>query len=295
MHLLNQTKNVYTLTSMACCFVLIVISVYLYFLGHQKNVDQCLLSSSIESSVEKNFSWDLPEQNLLLFGTENFSHVWKNALQDFKLLRETVWPYLDQLVRTTLQSECTAYAAPSRRWVSGGIFLQHRLTEILLALTEMLLEEDNLKTSRFTACETGFGAGHGIALYWAAASRALKRDRSLEVVSFDFYSRVYQPITLNWLSMALYNTSSKKLISVKGNTCNTVPEYFNLNSVCGILHGSSLCPSDNIDLVLFAAGCGTLLTSTAMYSLESTYVYFKNFTNTDDPLTFLPNKNGQWL
>jgi len=82
---------------------------------------------------------------------------------------------------------------------------------------------------------------------------------------------------------------------VKGNTCSAVPEYFSSQLACEIVHGSSLCHSDNIDIVLFAAGCGTILTSTAMDSIESSEVYFRNSTAADDPLTYLPIENGQWL
>jgi len=253
------------------------------------SIDQTLFFTKTGDSLgNKLFLQDLPEWRLPLSRTEYFYRLWNDASYNFKFLRRSVWPYLDQLVGTTLQSQSTAE-------VSGGIFLDDRLTNILLAITQVLLEEDNLKTHRVKVCETGFGAGHGIALYSAAASRAFNRNRGLDVVSFDFFSRVYQPITLNWINNVLYNTSSKELISVEGNTCKTVPEFFNSQSVCGIVHGSSLCPSDNIDLVLFAAGCGTLLTSTAMDTLKGAYVYFRNFDAKDDPLTFLPKKHGQWL
>lgn len=281
---------------MANYFFLITISLLLYVLAKQSDsnsVDQTLLFTRYESSLDVISSQDLPNQTLLPSRMENYYGIWKVALHDFKLLRDRIWPNLDQIVGTTLQSESTA-STPLLQRVSGGIFLNHRLTKILLALTNALLQEESLRASMVKVCETGFGAGHGIALYWAAATRAVKRSGILEVVSFDFYSRVYQPRTLNWLKMSLYNTSDKNLLSVKGNTCKTVPDFFTSQSACGIVHGSSSCPSDNIDIVLFAAGCGTILTSTAMNSFESGFVYFTNYTAVD-PLTFHPNKIGQWL
>jgi len=258
-------------------------------------IGKTLLSTTTEYFLAKQFSQDLHKQSLPPSKTKKFDRMWKHASHHLKLLRDRVWPYMDYLVERALKSGNTTRAAIRERAVSGGIFLNSRFANILLALTEMLLQEDGIETSEVKVCETGFGAGHGVALYWAAASGLIEESISLKVVSFDFYIRVYQPSTLNWLRMELYNTSSRELISVKGDTCWTVPKFFTSQAACGLVHGSSLCPSDDIDIVLFAAACGTILTSTAMDSLESEYVYyFKNFTAEEDPLTFLPNKYGQW-
>jgi len=272
-----------------------IIFLFLYGRANLNHAGQTLFFTKTGDSLDRKLSQQSPKWKLPPSRKLYFYRLWKNASYDFKILRSIIWPFLDQFVETILQSESPGNSEISQREVSGGIFLNPRLSTILIALTQVLLVKDNLKTSRVKVCETGFGAGHGIALYSAAATRALTGSRVLDVVSFDFYDRIYQPTTLNWLSMALYNTSNKELISVKGNTCETVPEFFNSQSVCGIVHGSSLCPSDNIDLVLFAAGCGTILTTSAMNHLWHTHVYFRNFTAKDDPLTFLPKENGQWL
>jgi len=180
--------------------------------------------------------------------------------------------------------------------VSGGIWLDYRLSHALLALTTALLREESASTSRVRVCESGFGAGHSTVVWYAAAMGI----HSIEVFSFDFFKRVYQPIIADWLTKALYNTSMVKLVTIKGNTCETVPGLFNLKATtklqwrCDLIHGSSLCNSDNIDLVLFASSCGTILTSAAMDDLAN-IVYFVNETTKWSPLTYIPKMQGQWL
>eukprot|EP00527_Entomoneis_sp_CCMP2396_P001932 CAMPEP_0198156206 /NCGR_PEP_ID=MMETSP1443-20131203/69536_1 /TAXON_ID=186043 /ORGANISM="Entomoneis sp., Strain CCMP2396" /LENGTH=168 /DNA_ID=CAMNT_0043822991 /DNA_START=718 /DNA_END=1227 /DNA_ORIENTATION=- len=73
-----------------------------------------------------------------------------------------------------------------------------------------------------------------------------------------------------------------------GDSCATVTRHLspnrtkatntninaNINTIpCDVLHGSSLCGTDNIDLVENSP-CGILLTSTAMASLTDGKVYF---------------------
>lgn len=161
--------------------------------------------------------------------------------------------------------------------VSGGIFLYPRQASILTHLISRMHAWGRKKT--ITICETGYGSGHSMALFQEAST-------SVRVVSFDKFDRPYQlPIwhRLNETISATNSRSSRKLQDknnysqksfdfVKGDSCKTVPNH--LSSLqCDVLHGSSLCPTDNIDLVENSP-CGVLLTSTAMNSLNDRQVYF---------------------
>ena len=74
--------------------------------------------------------------------------------------------------------------------------------------------------------------------------------------------------------MLLRRRFYKRFSYVKGDSCETVPKYLSTrNHNCDVLHGSSLCPTDNIDLV-YGSPCGVILTSTAMSSLSDPAVYF---------------------
>mmetsp|Transcript_27038 Transcript_27038/g.41413 ORF Transcript_27038/g.41413 Transcript_27038/m.41413 type:complete len:276 (-) Transcript_27038:249-1076(-) len=154
---------------------------------------------------------------------------------------------------------------------------------------------DNGSNNRpFQICETGFGAGHSAALFLSSFDNDdVKMD--VRVVTFDKFDRPYQlPIVKK-----LQQKFEGRLTYIQGNSCKTVPAYLekkqehrngsgrtrdetdgnNVNddtfdfAGCDFLHGSSLCPTDNIDLVRHAK-CGTILTSTAMHSLSDTAVYF---------------------
>ncbi len=172
----------------------------------------------------------------------------------------------------------------SRRYknlkVSGGLFLYPRQTDILVRLIRDLLisktaakkPKSSSPTSTIQVCETGFGSGHSAALFLAVAP-------NVKVLSFDKFDRKYQlPIVEKFKARF-----GSRFQHVRGNSCKTVPTFFrsqvqnndNTNDFqgCDILHGSSLCPTDNIDLVQHAE-CGTILTSTAMYSVSDRDVYF---------------------
>jgi len=181
------------------------------------------------------------------------------------------WKYID---------DTTNRDFPKAR-VSGGIFLYPRQASILTHLIHRVhaVFRDDRKT--ITICETGYGSGHSMALFASASVGPVR------VVSFDKFDRPYQlPIwhrlnetmSLPRSSSELQGDQKKSFDFFKGNSCKTVPSH--LPSLqCDVLHGSSLCPTDNIDLVENSP-CGVLLTSTAMGSLNDRQVYF--------------GKNAQW-
>ena len=149
--------------------------------------------------------------------------------------------------------------------VSGGIFLYPRQSILLTFLIQREIDSRVAKNGNsknlepFRICETGFGAGHSAALFLSAAP-------NVEVVSFDLYNRPYQTASFT----ALRGIYGKRLTRVIGDSCNTVKNY---GKRCDFLHGSSLCGTDNIDLI-HKSGSGVTLTSTAMRSLEDRSVYF---------------------
>eukprot|EP00571_Detonula_confervacea_P000538 CAMPEP_0172318456 /NCGR_PEP_ID=MMETSP1058-20130122/34927_1 /TAXON_ID=83371 /ORGANISM="Detonula confervacea, Strain CCMP 353" /LENGTH=1694 /DNA_ID=CAMNT_0013033295 /DNA_START=295 /DNA_END=5379 /DNA_ORIENTATION=+ len=149
--------------------------------------------------------------------------------------------------------------------VSGGIFLYPRQTILLTYLVQRELasraaeKRNSNNLEPFRICETGFGSGHSAALFLSAAP-------NVEVVSFDSYSRPYQSASFH----ALKGYFGKRLTRVIGDSCDTVKSYA---KQCDFLHGSSLCNTDNIDLI-HKSGAGVTLSSTAMKSLEHRKVYF---------------------
>eukprot|EP00537_Pseudo-nitzschia_pungens_P019435 CAMPEP_0172408358 /NCGR_PEP_ID=MMETSP1061-20121228/75812_1 /TAXON_ID=37318 /ORGANISM="Pseudo-nitzschia pungens, Strain cf. pungens" /LENGTH=378 /DNA_ID=CAMNT_0013144483 /DNA_START=437 /DNA_END=1573 /DNA_ORIENTATION=- len=180
--------------------------------------------------------------------------------------------------------------------VSGGIFLYRNQASVLTEMVRKILHvhanarNTNTNTAGVTTtiCETGFGSGHSMALFREAAASATTTAASplLRIVSFDKFDRPYQlPIwhrfnetTTNGNNENSENDSnhhqnSVSLDLVVGDSCKTVPDR--LRSLgCNVLHGSSLCPTDNIDLVEHSP-CGVLLTSTAMQSVAGDkQVYF---------------------
>ena len=166
--------------------------------------------------------------------------------------------------------------------VSGGIFLYPRQASILTHLIRRMHAGRTEHQKTITICETGYGSGHSMALFQDASSSI----GPIRVVSFDKFDRPYQlPIwhrlnkTMSGNKLQDTDNSNKKSFDyVKGNSCKTVPKHLP-SFQCDILHGSSLCPTDNIDLVENSP-CGVLMTSTAMISLKDRQVYF--------------GKNAQW-
>jgi len=234
--------------------------------------------------------------------SENKYHfVWFKTEADFTRLKSILWPELDLYIQSILSNS----KASSRAHRSGGIFLYERQAHILLAITIRLLQwQDSEK--RLMVCETGFGAGHSAILWLTAGTGVVLDNTTMEVVSFDSFDRVYQEQAIIWIEEHLIDTpidsvrgNMMELTSIKGNSCDTVPQFFMVNKkvkgLCDIIHGSSLCPSDNIDLVVFGATCGTVLTTTSMDSLHSA-VYFggKSTERTSSPLLFSPSDDGQW-
>jgi hypothetical protein len=264
-------------------------------------VDETPFSVVLEHSLRKKVAKTHSQKNTLSFlnGTnENWDTgaLWEEVESDFFQLHQSIWPKLDYLVKTSL-----SHHPPSLYTrVSGGIFHDRLQTHVLIGLIRALFKLDGrATTSPIRVCETGFGAGHSIAMWGTAAKSAFEGNHSLEVLSFDFFIRVYQQDSINFLREELYNTSGNTLITIRGNTCNTVPKLFGVSdpakakSRCELLNGSSVCPSDNIDLVLLAASCGTIITSTAMDSLNNSTVYFLN-RGKENLKIFNPETQGQW-
>jgi hypothetical protein len=152
--------------------------------------------------------------------------------------------------------------------VSGGLFLYKRQTNLLAKLIQNLSNKSTQASSLrpLQICETGFGAGHSSSFF-------LTRSETIQLVTFDKFDRPYQGKILSYFEKEKFQNRIK---AVKGDSCRTLPMFFqDQKSVlrCDLLHGSSLCSSDNIDLVNHAQ-CGTLLTSTAMETLNDEDVYF---------------------
>jgi len=170
-----------------------------------------------------------------------------------------------------------------RTKVSGGIFLYPRQSALITAIVEKLgrVLDVSHPGRPLRICETGFGAGHSAALFLAASN-------STVVYSFDRFDRPYQRPAADFLSKQYPG----RFVTITGDSCNTVPAtlssewdpgpdiaqrggdlMINERIQCDILHGSSLCKSDNIDLVQNSPP-GALLTSTSMGSLVDEEVYF---------------------
>lgn len=155
--------------------------------------------------------------------------------------------------------------------VSGGLFLYPRQANLISRLIHNLIDSKILSSSSssrpFQICETGFGAGHSTAFF-------LSQSETIQLTTFDKFDRPYQTPILAFFEKEIFH---ERIMAVEGNSCKTVPEFFQNSKDspvrCNLLHGSSLCPTDNIDLVN-RAQCGTVLTSTAMHSLEDEAVYF---------------------
>lgn len=171
--------------------------------------------------------------------------------------------------------------------VSGGIFLYPRQASLLTTLVQTIVSRLDREV---TLCETGFGSGHSLALFAHAVAES---PHPLRILSFDKFDRKYQLPIWKQLNQT-YPFTQHHLDYVAGDSCRTVPALLSgrhlgspassdISSIsiehpsspikCDILHGSSLCRTDNIDLVEHAP-CGALLTSTAMGSLNDHAVYF---------------------
>jgi len=158
--------------------------------------------------------------------------------------------------------------------VSGGIFLYPRQTTLLTSMVSLLADYMQKTENRsLTVCETGFGAGHSAAMF-------LKASTSVNLHLFDMFDRPYQLPVVEKLKKSF---PGHNISHYPGNSCVTVPKFmvpisrsprvFPNDLHCDVLHGSSLCKTDNIDLVE-KSPCGVLLTTTAMDSLEDNVVYF---------------------
>ena len=104
-----------------------------------------------------------------------------------------------------------------------------------------------------------FGSGHSAALF-------LEASPLVDVISFDRFDRPYQlPVVAR-----LRRRHPGRHTAIRGDSCATVPAF---GGRCDFLHGSSLCPTDNLDLVGIV-GCEIQLTTTAMRTLRHPKVYF---------------------
>lgn len=177
------------------------------------------------------------------------------------------WKFIDETIERKF---------PKAR-VSGGIFLYPRQASILTHLVKSIHAGFGDYRKTITICETGYGSGHSMALFREASASF----GPVRVISFDKFDRQYQLPIWHYFNKTFSasqfdnsnGTKTKKSFDfVKGDSCKTVPNLLP-SFQCDILHGSSLCPTDNIDLVENSP-CGVLLTSTAMNSLNDRQVYF---------------------
>jgi hypothetical protein len=216
-------------------------------------------SSSLSSSLPLS-SW-LPKPEYVCDNNHN-----KNGTNTTKFVQRH-WEYIDSFVLNQQQAE-----ESNKIKVSGGIFLYPRQATILTYLIQKIQYEitNNRPTKRnLTICETGFGSGHSTALFQGAVTvpnSGYPHSTSARIVSFDKFDRQYQFPLWRYLK----NESKNGPIHhdyVVGNSCETVPNHLSSTATdtdkiqCDVLHGSSLCPRDNIDLVENSP-CGVLLTST---------------------------------
>merc|ERR1712176_297423 len=150
-----------------------------------------------------------------------------------------------------------------RDQVSGGIFLYPRQEAFISYVIQREIMQKN-QNETFRVCETGFGAGHSASLF-------LSIHPNIQVFTFDKFNRLYQKPIVQKLK-SLYGTH--RLQTFEGDSCSTLPLFLKTDKHgCDFLHGSSLCPTDNIDLVQYSKP-GITLTSTAMHSLLDNQVYF---------------------
>lgn len=169
---------------------------------------------------------------------------------------QKVWDTIDKTVLSYTPQNS------QRNKVSGGLFLYPRQSFLLQQMIQALLKDHPYPN--FNVCETGFGAGHSSSFF-------LSQNENIKIVTFDKFDRNYQLPILN----ILRDSFQERIIHVMGNSCLTLSSFFQENTShrCDLLHGSSLCPKDNIDLA-YNAPCGTILTSTAMSSIDDKDVYF---------------------
>lgn len=242
----------------------------LHFKFHHQST--CNLAESDQSFLcptsAKDFQAALATDVTAFFGTEQ---VEAHACPDASWSNSPVKDSIQQLWKM-IDTQVSLH--PSAR-VSGGIFLYPRQTSLLISLVELLAEVTQAKEGRsLTLCETGFGAGHSAAMF-------LEASPSISVYSFDKFDRPYQ----EEIASKLETFYPGRMKHVKGDSCLTVPDNLapggdtGSGVRCDVLHGSSLCKTDNIDLVE-RSPCGVLLTTTAMNSLTDDVVYF--------------GPNGQW-
>jgi len=206
---------------------------------------------------------------------------WEDIDEKTQIVEQTYRSMPPEELLSSWQSIDAQVAAYPQARVSGGIFLYPRQQVLFSEIVDKFAKGLASHPGRpLRICETGFGAGHSAALFLAASPNTV-------VVSFDRFDRPYQKPAAQIL-LKKYPT---RFTTITGNSCLTVPETLSskwnpepvdirengeLTSKpiqCDLLHGSSLCLSDNTDLVQNSPP-GALLTSTSMGSLEDKEVYF---------------------
>lgn len=216
----------------------------------------------------------------------NYSTIYHPLSEHDCQVKQTDQIFIEGIFQSSWHDIDDITASYKNTRISGGIFLYARQTIFLIHLIDNLLQkkgksnDGSMKQRNLQICETGFGAGHSAALF-------LSSFNDVNVITFDTFYRPYQlPIVKK-----LQKDFPGRLQYITGNSCRTVPSFFekddddnnnngmnegqkqNIFQGCDLLHGSSLCQTDNIDLVRYAKR-GTILTSTAMHSLSDDAVYF---------------------
>jgi len=255
-----------------------------FYIGHSKEQKEFLWPSSKFKYNPNNamlITEYVPGKSRANKRNENLSSQYSGSIPNSKQVDKAFQKGIFQPLWHEIDTITASYNGSK---ISGGIFLYPRQTILianlileLVKLKELLKElpkqrpkkrpKKGMKTRGrsysekvVTVCETGFGAGHSAALF-------LSLSPNVNVITFDKFDRPYQiPIALK-----LKKKFPNRFRIVQGDSCETLPEYLNLK--CDFLHGSSLCATDNIDLVK-KSQCNTILTSTAMNSLTDGAVYF---------------------
>ena len=227
--------------------------------------NEIILPPNLATASESGSSNLIPDASAALMNEYHCNAIENNTATENNNVRN-LWNELDSIA--------ASYKGSS---ISGGIFLYPRQTQLLTKVIDNLIhlknEHRHDERNFLQICETGFGAGHSASFFLAISNKT-------KVITFDKFDRPYQLPILEKLK----NMYPDRLHHIQGNSCESVPHFFTEPSNkkydafqgCDLIHGSSLCQRDNVDLVTYSSkfGGSSILTSTAMNSLTGNDVYF---------------------
>ena len=295
----NRFATIFIVVS---CFVGVLVFIYVPYnfnYDHKHEYDNKDNSNPNGSSKEQGLVSDtamnesgMNGSNSDVNGRKRSRNVCKNA-QTLKLSEEVyhAWSRIDDLV-----ADVTKARNGKRVKVSGGVFLYPRQSALLVELIRLYSQPEDMRLGNrpgfgvrgsdekeqgktidwFRVCETGFGSGHSSALFLSAG-------KHVKVVTFDKFDRPYQKQSVQILNKLFSVDGEDRLEYRAGDSCKELTKYVEEGGQCDFLHGSSMCPNDNIKLVEATRG-ETILTSTAMSwdTYRDRLVYFSE------------DNKGQW-